>query len=86
MPEVSRFYGIVIQIFYGDHPPHHFHALYAGSAAKIAIDPLQIIDGSLPKRALDLVFDWASVHQPELRAAFDRAAALQAPGKIAPLE
>ncbi len=86
MPEVSRFYGIVIQIYYGDHPPPHFHALYAGSVAKIAIDTLQIIDGSLPKRALDLVFDWASAHQPELRAAFDRAAALQVPGKIAPLE
>ena len=86
MPEVSRFYGIVIQIYYGDHPPPHFHALYAGAVAKIAIGTLQIIDGSLPKRALGLVLDWASAHQPELSAAFDRAAALQAPGKIAPLE
>ena len=86
MPEVSRFYGIVIQIYYGDHPPPHFHALYAGAVAKIAIDTLQIIDGSLPKRALGLVLDWAAVHQAELRDAFDRAAALQAPGKIAPLE
>ena len=86
MPEVSRFYGIVIQIYYGDHPPPHFHALYAGAVAKIAIDTLQMIDGSLPKRALGLVLDWAAAHQAELREAFDRAAALQAPGKIAPLE
>lgn len=86
MPEVSRFYGIVIQIYYGDHAPPHFHAVYAGNVAKIAIDTLQIIDGSLPKRALGLVLDWASIHQAELRQAFDRAAALEPPGKIAPLE
>ena len=86
MPEVSRFYGIVIQIYYGDHSPPHFHALYAGAVAKIAIDTLQFIDGSLPKRALGLVLDWAAAHQPELREAFDRATALQAPGKIAPWE
>ena len=86
MPEVSRFYGIVIQIYYGDHPPPHFHAIYSGSIAKIAIDTLQVIDGSLPKRALGLVLDWATLHQVELREAFDRAAALQPPGHIAPLD
>jgi len=86
MPEVSRFYGIVIQIYYGDHPPPHFHALYAGQVAKIAIETLQVIDDSIPKRALALVLDWASIHQQELLEAFNRAAALQAPGKIAPLE
>ncbi|HEY2414309.1 MAG TPA: DUF4160 domain-containing protein [Pirellulaceae bacterium] len=86
MPEISRFYGIVIQIYYGDHPPPHFHAIYAGAIVKIAIDTLQVIDGSLPKRALGLVLDWASIHQQELREAFSRAAALQPPGKIEPLE
>ena len=86
MPEVSRFYGIVIQIYYGDHPPPHFHALYAGQVAKIEIETLQVIDGSIPKRALALVLDWTSIHQQELLEAFNRAAALQAPGKIAPLE
>lgn len=86
MPEVSRFYGIVIQIYYGDHLPPHFHALYGGDVAKIAIESFQVIDGSLPKRALGLVLDWASAHQSELREAFERAAALQSPGKIAPLE
>ena len=86
MPEVSRFYGIVIQIYYGDHPPPHFHALYADDIAKIAIETLQIIDGSIPKRALGLVLDWASAHQADLRVAFERAASLQAPDRIAPLE
>jgi hypothetical protein len=86
MPEVSRFYGIVIQIYYGDHPPPHFHALYSGQVAKIAIESLQVIDGSLPKRALGLVVDWATLHQQELLDAFQRAASLQAPGRIAPLE
>jgi hypothetical protein len=86
MPEVSRFYGITIQIYYGDHLPAHFHALYAGHAAKIAIETGEIIDGTLPKRALALVRDWVSLHQQELREAFDRAVALQPPGRIAPLE
>lgn len=86
MPEISRFYGIVIQVYYGDQPPPHFHALYAGDVAKISIETLQIIDGSLPKRALGLVLTWARAHQPELREAFSRAAALQVPGKIAPLD
>ena len=86
MPEISRFYGIVIQIYYGDHAPPHFHALYAGHTVKIAIATLALLDGSLPPRALQLTREWAALHQQELLAAFARAAALQAPGKIAPLE
>ena len=69
MPEVSRFYGIVIRIFYDDHNPPHFHAEY----------------GSLPARALGLVTEWASLHQQELRGAWGRASRLQQPGKIDPL-
>jgi Domain of unknown function (DUF4160) len=60
--------------------------MYAGTVAQITIDTLQIIEGSLPKRALGLVLDWAAAHQPELRVAFARAADLQSPGRIAPLE
>ncbi|HYR56988.1 MAG TPA: DUF4160 domain-containing protein, partial [Chthoniobacteraceae bacterium] len=70
MPEVSRFYGIIIQIYYGDHLPPHFHALYGGQVAKIAVDTFEIIDGALPRRALGLVCDWAALHQQELRDAF----------------
>jgi Domain of unknown function (DUF4160) len=85
MPEVSRFYGIVIQIYYGDHPPPHFHAVYSGDSAKIDIDALDIIDGRLPARALNMVLEWAKLHQAELRSAFQNAANLQPPGRIAPL-
>ena len=85
MPEISRFYGIVVQIYFGDHPPRHFHARYAGQTAKIDIESLAVIDGQLPARALGLVVEWAAIHQQELREAFDRAANLQPPGKIAPL-
>ncbi len=85
MPEVSRFYGIVIQIYFGDHPPPHFHARYGGSVAKIDIDNLTIIEGRLPARALGLITEWATLHRHELREAFDKAANLEPPGKIDPL-
>src|SRR4051812_47810948 len=80
MPEISRFYGIVIQIYYGDHPPPHFHALYGGAVAKFAIETMQVIDGALPNRAAALVKEWASIHKQELLDAFNRAAALETPG------
>ena len=68
MPEICRFYGIVIQRYYGDHPPRHFHAVYGEHVAKIAIDTLEIIEGSLPERALRLVREWARLHARELRS------------------
>ena len=86
MPEICRFYGIVIQIYYGDHAPGHFHAIYGEYIAKIAIDSRQIIEGSMPPRALSLVREWAQLHQEELLEAFDRAASFRPPGKIAPLD
>ncbi|HEX3870027.1 MAG TPA: DUF4160 domain-containing protein [Pirellulales bacterium] len=74
MPEVSRFYGIIIRIYYADHPPPHFHAAYGGNSAKIDIDSLHVIDGKLPARALGLIVEWATVHRAELLEAFRRAA------------
>ena len=85
MPEISRFYGIVVQLYFGDHPPPHFHARYSGQAAKIDIETLSVIEGKLPARALGLTIEWATLYQQELREAFDRAANLEPPGKIAPL-
>jgi hypothetical protein len=85
MPEISRFYGIVVRMYYGDHPPPHFHVSYAEHAAKIDIDSLSIIAGKLPARALGLTIEWAALHQQELRDAFNRASNLAPPGKIAPL-
>ena len=70
MPELSRFYGIVIQMYFGDHPPPHFHAIYGGSKAVVDIETLALIDGQLPPRARGLVIEWATIHQDELREAF----------------
>jgi hypothetical protein len=86
MPELSRFYGIVIQMYFGDHPPPHFHAVYGSSKAVVDIETLALIEGHLPPRARGLVIEWATIHQDELRVAFSKAAALQAPDKIPPLD
>ncbi len=86
MPEVSRFYGIVIRIFYDDHNPPHFHAEYGGEhEVLVNINTLAILSGGLPARALGMVTEWGSLHQRELLAAWERASRLQPPGKIAPL-
>lgn len=85
MPEVSRFYGIIIQIYFGDHTPAHFHALYGEHTALIDIQSLALVDGHLPPRALGLVIEWASLHQADLHAAFALAQQMQKPPKIAPL-
>lgn len=60
MPEICRFYGIVIAMFYRDHQPPHFHARYQGAKTAIEIDSLQIIEGWLPTTAEALVMEWAS--------------------------
>ncbi len=85
MPEVSRFYGIVIRIFYDDHNPPHFHAEYGEHEVLVNINTLAILGGSLPARALGMVTEWASLHQRELLAAWERASRLLPPGKIEPL-
>jgi hypothetical protein len=86
MPELARFYGIVIQMYFGDHPPPHFHAIYGDSKAVVDIESLALIEGQLPPRARGLVIEWATIHQEELRAAFQKAASLEAPDKIDPLQ
>ena len=86
MPEISRFYGIVIRMYGLDHAPPHMHAVYAEHEALISIENIEVIRGSLPVRARRLVFEWAELHQDELRDAWHRARRLEPPGKIAPLE
>jgi hypothetical protein len=66
MPEISRFYGIVIRMYANDHAPPHFHAEYAGEVAQIDIRAGSILEGSLPRRALRLAQDWAELHREEL--------------------
>jgi hypothetical protein len=63
MPTISIFYGIVIQMFWNEHSPPHFHALYGEHEALIDIKKLEVLRGSLPRRALNLVLDWAELHQ-----------------------
>jgi len=86
VPRISEFFGISIYMYWGDHGPPHFHARYAGRKASITVDELSVLHGSLPKRALDLVIEWAALHQDELRAAWERAAKNETPESIAPLE
>ena len=58
MPTLSIFFGIVIRMYYDDHPPPHFHAIYGEHEAKIGIETMEIIEGKLPRRALGLILDW----------------------------
>ncbi len=57
MPELSRFYGIIIRMFYGDHAPPHFHAVYQGEQVQINIETLAVMNGSMRRRALVLVLE-----------------------------
>lgn len=66
MPEISRFFGIIISIFYDDHNPPHFHARYGDYDALIKIEDFAVIKGYLPPRALGLVMEWAGIHKNEL--------------------
>ena len=86
MPEISRFYGIIIRMFFDDHNPPHFHALYGNDEAWININTLGVFQGSLPSRALGLVIEWASLHQDELRHNWLLMREEQKPVKIAPLK
>ncbi len=66
MPELSRFFGIVILMYYNDHAPPHFHARYGSEKAIVAIDSLRVLEGRLSPRALGLVMEWATLHHDEL--------------------
>lgn len=85
MPEISRFYGIVIRMYFADHNPPHFHAYYGANEALMEIATLSVIAGKLPPRAMGLVAEWALQHREELGAAWERASNLKSPGKVEPL-
>jgi Domain of unknown function (DUF4160) len=86
MPTISQFFGIVIQMFWREHAPPHFHALYSEYEAQIDIRTLDVIVGYLPKRALSLTIEWATAHQKELMEDWNLCQAKLAPKKIQPLE
>ena len=86
MPEISRFYGIVVTMFYSDHEPPHFHVRYSGHKAIVTIDDLVVLRGTLPSRALALVREWARLHTGELEENWRRARKNEVLHPIDPLE
>lgn len=86
MPEISRFFGIIIAMFYNDHNPPHFHARYGEHKVEVDIQTLSVLAGKLPPRAMGLVIDWASRHQDELMADWELARQAAELKRIEPLE
>ena len=86
MPEISRFFGIAIKMFFDEHNPPHFHAEYGESKALVDIRSLAAFAGRLPPRVTGLVIEWATLHQQELEDNGERARAREALQKIDPLE
>jgi len=85
MPVISRFYGILIAMYFNDHNPPHFHAKYSGYEALFSFDGV-IIEGEIPKRAEKFVQEWISFHQLELEENWEKARSGQPLNYIAPLE
>jgi hypothetical protein len=86
MHEVTRFFGIVVRMYFGDHSPAHFHAEYGEYEALVEIETLSILRGELPRRAMALVLEWAALHRQELRADWERARGGTPLESIAPLD
>lgn len=85
MPELSRFYGIVIKMYYNDHNPPHFHAEYGSDQMVVDINTLAVIGGRIPPRATGLVMEWATQRQAELQDAWSNARSMEPLGRIDPL-
>jgi hypothetical protein len=86
VPELSRFFGIVIAMYYSDHAPPHFHAKHDDDQASLRIDNGEILEGALSVRALRLVEEWRKLHEPELMQDWIHAQARQPLNRIEPLE
>lgn len=86
MPEISRFLGIIITMYYNDHPPPHFHVRYNQQKAIVDIKNLVVLEGKLSPKVLGLVIEWAALHQTELLKNWQLARQNQALNRIQPLE
>jgi Domain of unknown function (DUF4160) len=89
MPELSRFFGIIIRMYMevgGPHHTPHFHAYYQNEVVVFSLDPVELIAGSLPRRQRRLVEAWAELHQPELFADWERLQIGESPESIDPLD
>lgn len=85
MPEISRFLGIIIVMYYMEHQPPHFHAKYGDQIGAFSIADLSLIEGNLPKRVISLVLEWAFEHRVELMEDWELAMAKKPLRKITPL-
>jgi hypothetical protein len=85
VPRLSAFYGIVIAMYWEDHAPPHYHAMYGEHEVLIVIEDARVLEGSLPRRALRMVRLWHHLHQAELEAAWRDASAHVPPAVIEPL-
>ena len=85
MPEISRFFGIIIRMHFGDHNPPHFHAIYQDSTAEYDINTLNVLRGKLPAKVHAMVLEWASLHREELLEDWLLATEKKQIKKIAPL-
>ena len=86
MPVLSKFYGIIIRMFFTNSFVPHFHALYRDQELLVSIDELRIIQGDAPSRVREMVLEWAAAHQAELQVAWNRCQEALAPLPIQPLE
>ena len=86
MPEISRFLGIIIAMYYNDHASAHFHAKYGDFEAAIAIDTGEVVEGRLPPRVLGLVQEWCEYHRAERSEDWSLARERKALKRIEPLE
>lgn len=85
MPEISNFYGIAIYMYINEHNPPHFHVVYQEYKAIVSIND-GIVKGEMPRRALNLVFDWLDEHKEELLTNWERLSNMESPLKIKPLK
>jgi len=85
MPEISRFFGIIISMYFDEHNPPHFHARYGKDYLAVEINSLRVIEGRFSPRALGLVIEWASQHQDELMSNWEAARQNQPLTKVEPL-
>jgi hypothetical protein len=86
MPEISRFFGIIVFMYFDEHNPPHFHVRYGEDRAVISINELKLMEGKIPKRALALVLEWANEHRDELLKNWNSLETTGDYSKIAPLE
>lgn len=85
MPEISRFFGIIITMYWNEHNPPHFHVEYGEEEGSIDIKQLKMTNGNLSRRALNMVLDWAELHQQELLDDWEMCQESLVPNHIAPL-